>query len=208
MHCGQPMGRMRHLGKTSRRQRGFSILELAVVLGIMLVITALATPSIVNTVADLKFRTAASDAAGIVQRARFLAVHDNTYYALRPTVDAGSVTWLWVDLDGDANRGAGEPALAMPRNITQTFGGYPALSDATVGFKQQTVNTVVRFNSRGLPCVMNGSVCSSYDAGGSPVGFSMFLEQTRTLGGPQYYALAISPAGRVRIWSYTGGAWQ
>lgn len=184
------------------------MLELAVVVGIMLVVTALSTPSIVNTVADVKFRTAASDVAGIIQRARSRAVHDNTYYALREIVDANNVAWFWIDLDGDGTRDAGEPALVMAQNVTQTYAGFPSLSDATIGFKQQPVNTIVRFNSRGLPCVMSGAVCSSFDAGGSPVGFSIFLQQTRTLGSPQYYALAISPAGRVRIWSYTSGAWQ
>ena len=49
---------------------GFSLPELLMATGIVLVITALAAPSVITTVANIRLRSSAANVAGLLQNAR------------------------------------------------------------------------------------------------------------------------------------------
>jgi Tfp pilus assembly protein FimT len=199
--------------RTRRNERGLTLIELGVVAAIMMVIAALAVPSIINAVADFKLRTTATELSGLFQRARALAVQKNNTYAVQQQADAGTnLTTVWVDLNGNGSFDTGEPSLLMPTNVAVVNTGFPTGLDKTaLGFSAdpQAATVVPRFNARGLPCVVpnGGGPCSSF-SGNAPVGFVYYLQQTRSLSGNAYVALAISPGGRMRVYMYTGSAWQ
>jgi hypothetical protein len=84
---------------------------------------------------------------------------------------------------------------------------------ATAGFS--TNNTVIEqdkslqvyFNSRGLPCVVTGSLCKSTDSSGVGYAYIYYITDGRPIYG--WSAITVSASGRVRVWTYQGnGVWQ
>ncbi len=74
-------------------------------------------------------------------------------------------------------------------------------------FKPQSATVLPSFNARGLPCVVSGSLCNT-SAGGAPVGFLYFLEGQQAFKGTGWAAVSVSPAGRVKVWVWSGKSWQ
>jgi hypothetical protein len=76
------------------------------------------------------------------------------------------------------------------------------LSDAKLGFNLSPSPTVTdaSFNSRGLPCA--GS-CNSISGG-----FVYYFSDSRPWGKPGWAAISITPAGRIKVWTWSGTAWN
>ena len=74
-----------------KRQSGFSMIELMVVLGTMLIVTAMATPMVVTTLNMYRLRGACSDCSNLLQTARMRAITDDDRGTCRgsPTLRAG-----------------------------------------------------------------------------------------------------------------------
>ncbi len=53
-----------------------------------------------------------------------------------------------------------------------------------------------------------GTVCNIRDAGGNTVGFVYYIQQTRAFGAVGWAAVSVTPAGRIRVWTYDGTAWE
>lgn len=199
-----------------RCARGFSILELLVVIAILLIISAIAMPNIMNAIADIKLRASANAVVGVIQDARMLAVHDNKYYTVRMGTLAG-VQIAYIDKIGTgATDGSGNGSYDNTEQVAQLTGttrfaqtGAPSFNSNTLlGVTGTTTGDAairISFNGRGLPCRMNGSVCSNL-VGGTPVSYVYFLTDLRPING--WAAVSVSPAGRVKVWYYAGTAWQ
>ena len=213
---------MRH-----KRQSGTTLVELIVVVAVSLVLMAVMTPYLAAAVASFRVRSAADELAGLLQQARLAAVRDNKFYsvidnnALAVNVRGGCVDMNWNGLctsDEPTIEMAGEVQIATagaPNTTVITCGaavpcpaGYTGLS-----FTPQAMDIRPSFTARGLPCVNNpanvepiwnlGGQCNVIDAGGNPVGFLITLRYTGALG-TSYSAVAVTPAGRVTVWSYSG----
>ena len=63
--------------------RGFSLIELLIVVFVVLVIAGIAIPNILTAVANIRLRASAGDLAGLMQQARILAAKNNATYAVR-----------------------------------------------------------------------------------------------------------------------------
>ena len=210
------------------RQSGFSLVELLVVVAIIMVVAAIATPSIINGINGIRLRSAGSALTGIMQQARQTAVQRNRYLTVKPTVVAGGRA-AYIDLNYnnafDAGAPAPEPMIQWPRGVALVAAGAPntanLIGQCCATFVPQNSAVLPSFNSRGLPCVgpasptppggvggVPNSVCNVRDAGGGTVGFVFYLSQTRPFGAVGWAAVSVTPAGRVRVWTYSGTTWQ
>src|SRR2546430_16910232 len=99
-----------------RQEAGFSMLEVAIVLSIVLIVSALATPSLISTMAAIKMNSTAQSFASLLQDARMRAARDNKNYAIScvqydntiPTgVDNCNIIFLDINGDGDLDSSGG-----------------------------------------------------------------------------------------------------
>ena len=70
---------MKRQSKTS----GFSLIELMIVVAIIMVVSAMALPSMARGITTIRLRGAATTIAGMVQKARIEAVRTNRIMVLR-----------------------------------------------------------------------------------------------------------------------------
>jgi prepilin-type N-terminal cleavage/methylation domain-containing protein len=198
------------------RQRGFTLLELLIVILIILVVAAIAIPSAITAMYNLRLRSSGSEVAGLLQTARMQSIQFNRTFPLNCSPQPlNNCTTLWVDLTGTGNGAYGcvlvsgtnctnEAAVALPGTVRFSTAGFPAMPAATMGFPGALVNQQIYFNSRGLPCSLGGGgVCTNN-------GFVFYFQDRRPLGANGYSAVVVTPAGRIKVFSYnvTNGWFQ
>ena len=193
-----------------RSHRGFSLIELLVVVAIMMAVAAVALPSFLSFISTYKLRSTLQQTSGMLQQMRMQAVRLNKNIKVQTTT-MGTQTVGYADVNGngawDKNTVPPEPAVLFPTDITVTSTGHPGNATTSLGFTPQTGSGVMpQFNARGLPCVMAGSVCQNFDASGQ-VGFVVYVRNQSSGGGVSWGAITITPAGRVRSWLWNGTAY-
>jgi len=102
--------------------------------------------------------------------------------------------------------------VQLPVNVRfDSSGANPAFNSSTLlgsTFTPQAASVQPSFNSRGLPCLVSGSVCNQTTGGATPqqVAFLYFLRLDGAYG-TKWAAISITPAGRVRVWTWGGANW-
>lgn len=215
-----------------RGVRGFSLIELMIVVGITLIVAAVAVPQVLNGLRYLRLRSSASSIAGLIQQTRQRSVRDNRYYAMLSGTHnnaAGGIPIAFIDLNNNGQYDAREPMVMLSDRVTlnpaaPNFGDLRALVSpggamdlrASNGFPQVggQVNPVT-FNPRGWPCVPGAGaigpaagiqVCPTLAAGApGPAGYVWFL-QSAVLPNGGWAAITASPAGRIRTWACNSAA--
>ncbi len=216
-----------------RRQFGFSLLELMIVVSIGLVLMAMVTPLVTTALNMYRLRGAGGEYANLLQTARIRAVTADRYYPVYAPPGlpgaAGANTFnAFVDLNGTASYAMlplGDPAVSFNAAIViQPQGNAPNtvnlytqfLPGIAVGAVQINPNPWggPAFGPRGLPCYAAappGGTCTYTfpTAGGAqvPVAFETFMQNTRT---GMWEAVTVNPSGRVIEWHYNvgTGTWQ
>lgn len=193
------------------QSRGFSLVELMVVLAVTMIVAGMAIPKIMNSIYDIRLRSAATNVTGLLQDARFRAIRSNTFYAVKSTV-VGNSTVFYVDVNGDGSWQNTEPAVQMGGNVYRsTSNPDSAGTSKPWGFPAPDPSKDAYFGPRGLPCVVSGSVCVQSKSGGAGVSvmaaYLVVLTDNRPVGSPSYLSISISPGGRVKVWRWTGTAW-
>ena len=205
---------MVRMSKNERSSHGFSIIELVVVMAIILAIAAIAVPKIQGVMEGVRLRSTVTDVNGLVQQLRIQAVKANRTYAIRTqAATAGNGVTLYIDYpttanpNGNSQLDAGEPSIQLPLDTNLSDGtGAPATLPPNVAVPPYVVAnpTTVWFNERGTPC-NNPPSCNV----SSP--FLIYIQQTRPSGTPGWGAITVTQAGRIKAYTYTGGAagtWQ
>src|SRR5437016_2545428 len=70
---------------TSKRDHGFSLLEMMIVLAVIMILAAITVPRFLNIIGDINLRYAATNYSGLLQSARIQSVRKNDYYGIAPT---------------------------------------------------------------------------------------------------------------------------
>lgn len=210
-------------GRRSMRARGgFSLIEILVVVTIILVVTAISVPNIMQALAQVRLRTAANTVAGLLQQGRIRAVRDNKYYAVIGDDGSGGMTAdaniacidVYVNSKCTTSSDNLDPQVRLNGTNVLTMSAPPATVDSAAGFTSTNDDIVeqdktlrVYFNSRGLPCAVSGSVCKSTDSSGKGYVYVYYITDQRPIYG--WAAVTVSAAGRIRVWMYAGnGVWD
>lgn len=194
----------------STRDRGFSAVEMVVVVAIALLLGAIAAPILMNTINGIKIRYAATDFAGIVQTARMEAARRNGFFPVQQcTYSSSSDVFYYLDLGksgtSDCTAIGTDPIIDLGQfTLSEGSGGggapqYSTL-ESTLNFYSgfYSSSQPATFNSRGLPCPYTQGATTCAENPGT--GFIYYVS------GPEntWAAVAVTPSGRVQVWVYSG----
>ena len=151
------------------------MLEMIIVIGIILVISAISAPKMLQVIDSQKLQSSAQAYAGLLQQARARAVQDNTPYQVLTTTSYGA-TMAYVDLTQNQSYSPGgsnpDPAVQLANPIVVTDTGAPAGFQTTallniIPLNLETTPPMLdstganspglAFSERGLPCQRTGS---------------------------------------------------
>lgn len=195
--------------KTRKKMQGFSMIELMLVVAVILTLTALTVPHLIDTVSDISLRYAASDLSGLLQSARIQSVRKNTFYTVQQGALLSGTQGYYVDIAKTGVDATGDPAMPLAQNLTVHGGigsGAPG-EGAFIAGLNYTVNPggdPVSFNARGLPCIAAGTLCPQTPG----QGFVVFMSKPALTGNTPWACLVITPSGHVQIWTTgTNAVW-
>jgi prepilin-type N-terminal cleavage/methylation domain-containing protein len=195
------------------RERGFSLVELALSVVIVVILSAVAIPTLLNSVRAYQLNDAAGRVSDLLKFTRFEAVRRNTQVSF--LLQQNGVSWI-VGTDSNGN------GLIEPTERQATVGGFatllpaaglpgPAPIAAALGVAPGTLNILsgnpglVTFDSRGAVRV-GGNLTTNV--------FVIYVGSTKADGvtrDPQFgfRAVVVLPAGGTQIWTSPpgGGPW-
>src|SRR5579864_142721 len=155
---------------SARRDRplaGFSVLELTIVLGITLVLAAMAVPNLNSTFHNNKLRSAAIDFSGLLEQARFRSVQDSRYYSVYFLT--GKSPRAFVDIYPQNSTGASGSGGTVFDSKDPDIGISTEINQQPQGAAPNTSNLVAQFLPASSPISpVDGSLSSS------PITFSPF----------------------------------
>jgi Tfp pilus assembly protein FimT len=180
---------------------GLSLIELVIVVTIGILVTAMAVPTLITAVNNYRLRSSVVDLNTLLQQVRMQAIRDNKSYNIASDLSGTRIFAETVNVNGSWD--SGEPLVMLQRNVSVDMGNSsPAISN--LGFTPSSTN--LGFTSRGVPCSGVVPACSTW-SGNQQVGFVFYLQSTNG-GNTSWGAISVSPSGRFRSWSYSGGAWS
>jgi Tfp pilus assembly protein FimT len=196
-----------------RREAGFSLVELIVVVAIAIIVMAIAVPAVKRTVTSYQLDASSRAVASMLQTVRSAAVKNETpYYAQFNGAAGPNVVFAESAAQLNANAVYDptiDPATSINGNIVFPAGAPPAHAqlETAMGVSAGTIVRTggpISFNSRGIPCLQNGTAwqCTTTP----PVAFEWFMQNSMS---GTWAAITVSPAGRIKSWRMSGnGVWQ
>ena len=78
-----------------KKQNGFSLIELLIVVFVVMAIAAIAIPNVLLAVSNIRLRASAGDLGGLIQQARIMAAKNNTpYVVLYGTLNGAQIAYI------------------------------------------------------------------------------------------------------------------
>ena len=183
--------------------RGFSMVELVVSLAIVLIMGAIALPSLTRSYRIYQLNDSATRLAGILKLSRFEAIRRNKLAdcAIRQ-VGANWVVWVDSNQDGVADPNEAQLVITGTTTLLPAAGlPNPAVITAAVGAASLTTlsgsNGTITYDARGAVNL----------GGAQPPVYVLYL------GSPNnpdfgYRAVILMPSGVTQVWTVTGSGWQ
>ena len=191
-------GKQPSVGSGSNAQ-GFSVIELVIALGIVLIMSAVALPSISRTLKTYQLNDAAEQLAGIVKFTRFEAIRRNSAIScVNAENGANAPATIWSDDNGDGAVQPGERQITLSNARTLV----PAGSVPGVGSLATAIGA-------GVLTAVNpaaGNVTFDQRGGTAPPAVYAFYVGNTTTPENGFRAVIVLPSGSVQVWSYPGGA--
>jgi hypothetical protein len=195
-----------HNRRTHGQSQGFSTVEMAVSVAIIMVLAGIASPFLLRTLRLYQLNDSATRLAGLLKLTRFEAIRNNTRVACG--FRQNGATWiLWKDSIPNGQPDPQEvqlvlgtyadmlPAAAAPNPapIAATIGGGGALALGVVS----GANGSIAFDARG-----------AVDFGANPPAvFVLYLGSADAT--PGYRAVLVFPSGATQVWSCSAaGDWR
>jgi Tfp pilus assembly protein FimT len=189
--------------RDSKRSAGFSVTELLVVVGIVMLISVISIPSITRVVGIARMRASMTSLSGVIQNTRMTSIKENRTMTMH-LQDFSNGLIGYIKPAGDASGlQSSDPQVQLQAPITDHAapvgtGAPTAITTAVLGFTPVTGNT--SFNSRGLPCEYSSGTCISK-------GFIRYFKDTSQADNRSWAAVSVSPAGRIKRWFWSGSEW-
>lgn len=168
-----------------KETRGFSLIELCVVLAATAIMAAVAVPMLTTSMRGMQLLSDARNIASSMTYARMSATTQMNRY--RVAFDLGNNVWNLQKL----NRGTGEYEPFEADNglcggIANSGIAFKTVSATGPSGFPTTSATAVTFNSRGMPNAASAIYLSNEDT---------------------HYAVSVSIAGKVQVWRLQNGQW-
>jgi Tfp pilus assembly protein FimT len=171
--------------------KGFTTVELTVTLGVILVVSAIAIPSLTNAYHMYQASDAATQLGGILQATRLEAIRRNTPVSCIIQQAAGT-TRVWTDSIANSTEDPGERQIIFSNAVNLVdAGSVPGTGTLTAALGLSTLtnvslsNAVLRFDQRG--------------AGDPGSVYALYITNTSALDAG-YRAVILFPSGSLQTW--------
>ena len=189
----------------SHRAGGFSMVELAVSLTVLLILTAIAIPSLMRSFRTYQLNDAASRLADMLKFTRFEAVRQNKQVNF--LMQASGTGWI-IGVDSNGN---GTIDLSEKQEV---IAGFATLLSTGVAPSPTAISTAL--GGAALTTLPSSGTSVTFDARGAirvggTVSASTFVFYVGNAVDPEFgfRAVILLPSGSTQIWTApNGGTWQ
>jgi len=192
--------------KQKSRMRGFTILEVVVVVAVIMIVTAISMPSFLLAMRIYRLNDAATQVAGVLKFTRYEAIRQNVSSIVglggplnAQVIQAGGITNVFTDSNYDAAVQNTEKQVLLSGNVNLVPAGTPPGGlAAAIG--------VATLTSVPLP---TGAVAFDNRGAITPASVSVLYIGNLAFPNLGYRAVVLLPSGSVQIWSVeAGGNWH
>jgi len=194
-----------------RLARGFSLVELLVSVVILIILAAIAIPTLMRAYRSYQLSDAASKLSGMMKTTRFSAIRKNT--PINCQIQQNGTSWtVWTDLDSDGNPTPGEPQILISGTVQLLGAGSvpsPAAIVTSLGVASPTLNTVSPGNASVWYDHRGARLFGIWPVFGGPPTVDVLYLGNPSIPDLEFRAVVVVPSGSVQVWAAgPGGAWQ
>lgn len=192
-----------------RRQgeRGFSLLEMMAVVAILLILGAMASPSLVRAIRRYQLESACRQVGNIIIQTRYEAMRRNQRISTVFNPVGGSLSGEFgIDYNGNGALDTGEPRTRLPDTLWVYMWSYGPYWMRWPDYTNTMLGTTITFAPDGTVVQNSGGTWQLASNIPAVYMFTFPFEADWTRN--NYYIVTVTPAGRVRSWKYaTGPPW-
>ena len=193
--------------EATARERGFTMLELLVVMTVIMIITAITLPSFLRAIRIYQLNDAATQVASVLKFTRYEAIRLNVASAtplkaqVRQTGTAPVISNVFTDSNNNGTVQSRETQIVLSGNVNLVDASTPP-------------NTAGLANAVGVPALTNVSLTSgfvAFDQRGAitPAAINVLYIGNAALPNLGYRAIVVLPSGSIQIWTTdASGNWQ